>query len=48
MNNDILLRLGLILLALGVLLNSFANKSQDKQIKELKQQIIKLTAKGQE
>lgn len=45
MNNDILFRIGLILLMLGVLLNSFANKLRDKQIKELKQQIVELTAK---
>ena len=45
MNDDILTRIGLILVALGILLSSFANKSQDKQIEELRKQIVELTAK---
>lgn len=47
MNDDNLIRMGLILLAMAILFAHITNMLQDKQMKELKQQIVELTAKEQ-
>lgn len=48
MNDNIFLKIGIILLALSNLCNIIHDHLQDKQIEELKQQIVELTAKEQQ
>lgn len=48
MNDDVFIRIGIVLLALSNLCNIIHDHLQDKQIKELKQQIVELTAKEQQ
>lgn len=47
MNDNIFLKIGIVLLALANLCNTIHDHLQDKQIEELKQQIVELTAKEQ-
>jgi signal transduction histidine kinase len=45
MNNDVLIKIAIVLLALSNLCNIIHDHLQDKQLEELKQQIVELTAK---
>jgi len=48
MNDDNLIRMDLILLVIAILCAHITNMLQDKQIEELKKQIVELTAKEQQ
>ena len=48
MNDNVFIKIGIVLLALSNLCNIIHDYLQDKQIEELKQQIVEIMAKEQQ